>query len=318
MKRTNGYVVGRKTVRGIPTWSVKVQDDSHPLNGQKLNVVGNAPNLRPALDVDFLVLEQGGLSIAADVSPRGVVSAHEEGIKQMRKSAWKMVAALVALMLIIGSGAAWFTKPWKIKSLQDQFLEFKVASVLNKFEGMSFVDMVPDSVVRQAVLDPIGGTYGARKAVWDKFLCGPVWNQKHDDMLDGHHNSKCFDALYSSGHVGPDNVLYRDAGIPLSVAPMIEKMRSFAAETARGYLLNPDRLVDFYKVRKNVAIKAFLEMDPEERPWRIEELRSMKNTIELFIDSTEVRQLHRAYIQAEHDWMAWVDSGKDSSIPPIK
>src|SRR3989344_6998881 len=99
MKRTNGYVVGRKTVRGIPTWSVKVQYDSHPLNGQKLNVVGNAPNLRPALDVDFLVLEQGGLSIAADVSPRGVVSAHEEGIKQMRKSAWKMVAALGALML---------------------------------------------------------------------------------------------------------------------------------------------------------------------------------------------------------------------------
>lgn len=314
MKRINGYVVGRKSAHGISTWAVKVQQNGHQLDDQKLLVASIARGviLSNGLDVDFLTVERSGSSMATDVAPRGVAS---EGMRQMRKSTLKMATTLVASMIVVGSVTAWFTKPWELKPLKDQFLEFKVAMVMKQFETMSFVDMVPDSVVRQAVLDGIGGTFGARKALWDKHLCGPVWNDVHDGRI-GNENSKCFDALYASGARGPDNFRYNKAGIPLSIAPAIESIRKTASEKARAYLRDPAQLEAFYNQREQVVLKALSELKPEVRQY----YKGAIKAFEQYLLNPEIKEALSVYLKVEDQWLhgaEWKGAGVNPAYEKV-
>ena len=293
MKRIEGYVVGRKSAYGISTWAVKVQQSGHSLDGQKLIVasIARGVTLSNGLNVDFLTANRSTQIMATDVAPRGVAS---ERIKSMRKPVWIAIIGMVASSLI----GLFVFKPWELKSLQDQFIEFKVATVLKQFENMSFVDMVPDSVLRQAILDRHGGTYGARKAVWDKHLCGPMWNDTHDSRI-GNESSKCFDSLYSSGYQGPDNVWYKNAGISVSIAPVVEKIRGIAAEKARDYLRDPERLEAFYNQREQVILQALSELKPEDR----EHYKGAIKAFEQYLLNPEIKEALGVYLKAQDEWL---------------
>lgn len=226
MKRTNGYVVGRKTVRGIPTWSVKVQDDSHPLNGQKLNVVGDAPNIRPALDVDFLILEQDGLSIAADVSPRGVVSAQLEGTKQMVQTSIRRYGAIIATAVIaaIVILMAVFARQ-NSQEVSDKLLVGRVQLALVGLKATTFEAMVPDIVVREAMHNR-WRTYSAYKAALDHNFCLPVFGQRHDSAED----RRCYNALYDAKTGFMAESRLKGDGLPVELAQPVKLLRETLIE----------------------------------------------------------------------------------------
>lgn len=289
MERTNGYVVGHKTVRGVSTWSVKIQDDSHPLNGQKLNVVGNAPNLRPALDVDFLVLEQNGLSIAADVSPRGVVSAQLEGTKQMVKNSVRKYAAYVIgaifALTISGTLLAMYVR-FNSQEVKEQFVEFKVATTLKHLKTMSFTDMVTEQVIRQTIRGGVS-TYAARAAVFDAHLC-PTFGSKYWDK-----NSKCFDVLYASNS-GRPKVYLEGTGVPETVISPINTFRATATAKAREYLSDPKRLEEFYIRWESVIVDELRKASPDLRRQILGDI----NAFEAYLLKPEVKQAYEAHKKA--------------------
>lgn len=303
MKRTNGYVVGRKTVRGIPTWSVKVQDDSHPLNGTKLSVVGDAPNLRPALDVDFLVLEQDGLSIAADVSPRGVVSAQLEGTKQMVRTSIRRYGAIIAIAVIavVVVFMAVFARQ-NSQEVSDKLLVGRVELVLIGLKVTAFSTMVPDIVVREAMHNR-WRTYSAYKAALDHNFCLPIFGSRHDSKED----RRCYNALYDAKTGSAAEGRLKRDGLPVGLARPVKLLYETVTEKGRKFLGQPDNLVPFYRAKKPVILAEFRTLTAPQQMGMVEDAKNFRRALELWRDDSSVRQLAEQLVSIEEKYYSQTD-----------
>jgi len=301
MKRVNGYVIGRKSHHGISTWSVRIREEGHELNGQKLIVasVAKGVTLSNGLDVDFLFVNRSGLPMAADVSPRGVVSAHEEGTKAMIRSTGMRIA-LYSIAAAIAVGMMVYAVMFaQINPLKDSLLEVRVSMALRAIQATtSFDELIPDNLIAQAVMHG-GTTYAAREAFYDEHMC-PAFGDTMSDYgnADKPGPRKCWNAVYDAKLLNAEDSLKRD-GLPGSIGLAMKMFRSTAFEAARKYLSNPGRLHVLYEKKKAVASANFRMLDRETQKSQIENIRQAKAAFDRWLADPAVREANANYLKAQ-------------------
>ncbi len=307
MKRTQGYVVGRSTLKGILAWVVRVMQEGHEADGKKLRVssIQSGVQLSPGLDVDFFLQTSNGQTTACDVALRVVTETKQKGTIQMRRTLLSVAVMLLAILGLLGYLAS------QSKTFQDQILELRLESAISTLKGMTFAEMVSDDAIRSAIKGKWPGVRSGKVAVFNKYLC-PVFGDS-----DAEAHERCYDALYASGGDGTsENYWYEKAGIPGKLAPRVAYFRQLMLDKARAELRNPQALWAFYQGKKPVAIGVFRSMGAE---WQAEvraNLREIKNAFERFSDPA-MRSAIEAHIAGER---AWWNDGKivDSNWEPMR
>jgi hypothetical protein len=181
-------------------------------------------------------------------------------------------------------------------------LEWRLENATATVRDTSFDRLISDDVVRQTLNDRNGGLYGARKAFFDKYLCGPVFGDKHDDRDEKRgENSVCFDVLYVDGGANVE-WWYSKRNLPISVAPLVSLFRSVTTQRARQYLVDPDRLRGLYKAHESMAVNHIRSLAADEQSKTVEWLRSLHMAFSTFY-SVEVQDAYALVLKTERDWL---------------
>jgi len=302
MERVTGYVVGRKTVHGVSTWTVGTRENGELVRKFRVASVSSGVVLWPGLDVDFLTQENNGQTVAVDVAPRVVTETRKQGKRDMKRTILISIAALmVVVALLLGHLAM------QSKMFRDQVLELRLENAISTLKGMTLGEMISDEIVMKAIVDSYwgGNMHSARQMVLDQHLC-PVFGDSY-----GSENSRCYSALYASGGDGTgENYHYDRAGIPGNLAPRVSYFRSLMLDKARVVLKDPDSLWAFYQAKKRAAVKAFHESTPEQQGYTRTKLAEAKVAFAKFGDP-DLRSALDASVAADAAW--WNKGNVDRS-----
>lgn len=208
----------------------------------------------------------------------------------------------IVLASIMVAGTAYYNRAALINWAAGEMLESRLNSAVANIERTPFNRLISADVMQQTIDDRHGGLYGARKAFFDKYLCGPVFGDKHDAYDEkAHMNSACFDVLYADN--GSDiNWWYGKRGLPVSAAPLVAKFRATMMQKARAYLANPDQLRAFYEARKQVVISHIRSLDAAERQKTVEWLQSVQSGFATFYNP-DVQEAYALVVKTEREWL---------------
>ena len=208
----------------------------------------------------------------------------------------------IALASIVVAGSAYYNRTALINWAAGEMLESRLNGAIANIERTPFDRLISADVTRQVVNDRHGGLYGARKAFFDKYLCGPVFGDKHDGYdKQKNMSSACFDVLYADN--GSDvSHWYGKQGIPVSAAPLVAKFRATMMQKARDYLADPAHLRAFYEARKQLAVSFIRGLNADERKQTIEHLESAQAAFATFYQP-EVQEAYALVVKTEHDWL---------------
>lgn len=126
----------------------------------------------------------------------------------------------------------------------------QTADMVSSLAMKSFLEMVPDAVIEQAINEYMefptihrerGYTLIAnpRHEVFDMELCGPF-------------GAVCWDALYSAYSCGE---LCGDADVDADTLPLLQEARGIIIGKAKNYLADPQALLAFYGAKKDVIVR---------------------------------------------------------------
>lgn len=207
----------------------------------------------------------------------------------------------IALASIVAVGTAYYNRTTLITWAAGEMLESRLNGAISNIERTPFDLLISADVTRQFVNDRHGGLYGARKAFLDKYLCGPVFGDKHDGYdKQKNMNSACFDVLYADN--GSDvSHWYGKQGIPVFAAPLVARFRATMMQKARDHLADPAHLRAFYEARKQLAVSYIRGLNADERKQTIECLESAQVAFATFY-RPQVQEAYALVVKTEHDW----------------
>jgi len=213
---------------------------------------------------------------------------------------WKAALLLAAGVVASGGIGAVIFKPWNATPLATIALDYKLGMALNTIRVGTVDQLVTADVVRDTLKG--GSLYAARKAMFDKYLCGPVFGDRHDDYDSvNRQNSKCFDVLYADNGSSVEH-WYGKHGLPTAIAPAISNMRTTMAEKLRDHLRDPHNLRAAYEARKDIIIAHLRSLDLKERKTAVEWLQSAQQAFEAF-STPEMQDAYQAMVAAERVWL---------------
>jgi len=188
-----------------------------------------------------------------------------------------------------------------------------VEELMPRLESKTFLDMVPDTIVRaatrHAVLTGQVSPAEGRHEVFHQEVCTP---------LVGYNDEKCFNLLgaymYTPG--GGERWLSQTP-VPKDSWGLVTKTRDVIMEKARAFFADPQRLHEFYETKKRVVRREILT-GPHIRHENL--LASCQNA-ERYLSGMrqhnsadpELRRLFEKYTTLEKEWDDGLSKGRDDS-----
>jgi hypothetical protein len=309
VKRIKGHTVGTKSDRKARNkihWVVRVNQQGHQLFDEKLRVasVRRGVTLCVPMDVDFLLLEnQIGLPMAADVTPLGVVSANEEGIRAMNRKLRTILAALGVIVLIVTGlipGFIWWNEDLRREMRRERWAT-QVDAQTRELAAMPYPAMVKDEVIEEFVKRGLDFYY-ANRGVYDSYLCAIVPPSTYKPIES--EGPVCF-VNYSINYA---DETYDSDHLQAAAA----KLRLTVKTKEREYFENDDHPYWFYLTHRGVALAAYAALDADKQAQIREKLQKAIHAMEIIYDP-KVRSAYDEYHRAYNQWQIIIEQpGKES------
>lgn len=218
-------------------------------------------------------------------------------------------AAIVCLCLVVLGISLFKSNPKgkkeeAISSDTDIITGISVAVV--KLERMTFNELIPDHVVKQALhnflyynkghsakISSFRANTEARHVVFEDNLQAPFKDYKQ-------YYGALY-AAYSAGSERRQKWYANDDGIPFEIIPYLEKARELIMEKARAYLKDPRNLWAFYQAKKTIILSEIKEQPSEVQTDSVAWLEKAKKGLEIFSDP-QFQIAYRNYHNAYSDW----------------
>jgi len=259
--------------------------------------------------VTFSTETRDGRSYALNVQPKTAT--------QMEDSMRNMKLGLVAALILVTVALVGIFKPHHNETVRGWIVETRAEWALDSIHKLAADQIITDEVVKAAIRDNRwaglrGMSRAAREAVFWEHQC-PIFSMGYEDVFQ-----TCDTARYSEGNT-TRNPWYEDAGIPVSIAPTIAKMRTEIYRIARDYLMTPTNVRAVYEAKQRVIIDEFRQLSDEDKQAFLGMLNVAIASFEQFRDDESVRVKYAHYVRLEKvrqdesysddSYAAWRDAG---------
>lgn len=167
----------------------------------------------------------------------------------------------------------------------------RVDRTASSLQSASFYDLVPDDVIRKAIQTSqeyfVDSPADGRYTVFEDSVCRPIL----DDI-----DEKCWDMLYAA-YTGINDWYWENniPELPKSHWGTVTATRGYIMGIARNFLMEPERLREFYFAKRDIILHEFYTLPGKVRARLTETAENFVQGMKLFSNDT-------AKIRGTTDW----------------